>query len=118
MSQRVPRIILEELLESLQVIHEYTEHLSADAFFAQRMVQDAVVRRLEILGEAANQLPTEWKDQHAEVPWQIITGMRNRLIHGYFSIDLSLVWGTITRDLPPLEQQLRQIAQQEPPEEA
>ena len=112
MSERTPLAIISEMLESIEAIREYTTHLSEKEFAAQRLVQDAVIRRIEILGEAASQLPAEWKSTHPIVPWQIIAGMRNRLIHGYFSVDVGLVWETIRQDLPPLEGQLRQILQQ------
>ena len=112
MSERTPRAIVGEVLESISAIHEYTAQLSENDFVAQRLVHDAVIRRIEILGEAASQLPGEWKPAHPLIPWQIITSMRHRLIHGYFSVDLGLVWEKIQQDLPPLQQQLRQIRQQ------
>jgi uncharacterized protein with HEPN domain len=112
MSERTPRAIVGEMLESISAIQEYTAHLSEKEFVAQRLVQDAVIRRIEILGEATNQLPGEWKSAHPLVPWHIITSMRHRLIHGYFSVDLGLVWGTIHQDLPPLKEQSRLILQQ------
>jgi uncharacterized protein with HEPN domain len=91
MSERTPLAIVGEMLESIAAIQEYTAHLSEKEFVAQRLVQDAVIRRIEILGEVANQLPDEWKSAHPLIPWQIITSMRHRLIHGYFSVDLGLV---------------------------
>ncbi|HET9111254.1 MAG TPA: HepT-like ribonuclease domain-containing protein [Ktedonobacterales bacterium] len=74
-----------------------------------------VARRLEILGEAARQLPAEWKAQHTGAPWRVIAEMRNRLIHGYFSVDVGIVWRTVTQDLAPVEQELRRILAHEYP---
>lgn len=80
--------------------------------------QDAVVRRLEVLGEASTQLSAEWKARHPEASWRVIADMRNRLIHGYFSIDTGIIWQTITHDLTPLEQELRRILDSEYPSSA
>jgi uncharacterized protein with HEPN domain len=103
-------VIVGEMLDSVQAIRAYTRGLSREEFIARPMVQDAVLRRFEILGEAAKSLPPEWRQQHAEVPWRRIIDTRNRLIHGYFSVNVYLAWEAIERDIPELEEQLRQIA--------
>jgi uncharacterized protein with HEPN domain len=69
-------------------------------------LQDAVVRRLEIIGEGVKGLPQDWCDMHPEVPWRQIARMRDTLIHRYFSVDLEVVWQTVTVDIPALEPQL------------
>lgn len=114
MSDRSTKVILEEMLESAHAIQEYTASRTIDEFRSQRMVQDAVIRRIEILGEAARSLPSEWTRQHPEVPWPQIIAMRNRLIHGYFSVDIDLTLVVAHRDIPVLERQLQQLLDQEP----
>lgn len=70
---------------------------------AERMRQDAVIRKLEIIGEAVKQLSNATKESRSEIPWKQIAGMRDRLTHGYFGVDLALVWRVVERDLPALK---------------
>jgi uncharacterized protein with HEPN domain len=109
---RDPRIILDEILASITMIQSYLAQVTRDQFMAQPLVQDGVVRRLEIIGEAATQLPADLKARFTAVEWRAMTSMRNRLIHGYFAVNLAIVWDTIQRDLPVLETQIRAIRSQ------
>lgn len=106
--------LLEDMLDCVLAIQQYTSGLSENAFKMNRMAQDAVIRRFEILGEAATQVPQDYRQQHPEIPWGFMAGMRNRLIHGYFLVDLDVVWRTIQNDIPLLEAPLRQLLQQLP----
>ena len=74
-----------------------------------RMLQDAVIRNLEIIGEACANLTPEFRDSHSEVPWLKASAIRNRLVHGYFDVDLSVVWQTAREALPPFVAQVRAI---------
>src|SRR5690606_35415385 len=74
-----------------------------EAFSGERMRQDANLRKLEIIGEAVKRLSAETRRRHPEIPWQRIAGMRDRLTHAYFCVDLGLVWRVVDRDLPALE---------------
>lgn len=107
MTGRDAGILLKEMLESIAIIHEYLADIDQQAFLAHRITQDAVIRRLKILGEAASQLPSPVKDRFPAVDWRSITAMRNRLIHGYFTVNLTVVWNTAKSDLPLLEGQAR-----------
>ena len=98
--------LLEEILASAQLVRTYTTSLSKEDFLASTQVQDAVLRRIEIVGEGVKSIPPEWKDAHSEIPWRQIARMRDILIHRYFSVDLEVVWQTATHDLPELEGQL------------
>ncbi len=80
-----------------------------------RMLVLAVVKDLEIIGEAAGRISAECRARYPEIPWAVIVGMRNRLTHAYFSIDLDIVWDTATNDLAPLVEQLERVIQQEKP---
>ena len=106
---RDPRVILDEMLDCIHLIQSYTHGLSYETFATQQVVQDAVVLRIAILGEAASHLAEEDKARWTSVPWRVLTDTRNRLIHGYFAMRLDLVWQVITVDLPLLERQLRSI---------
>jgi uncharacterized protein with HEPN domain len=97
------------MLESIARIHHYIQGTTETQFQQNFEKQDAVVRRLEVLGEAATQLPAEWRARHPGIPWRIIADTRNRLIHGYFNVDISIVWQTISQDIGPLEIELRKI---------
>lgn len=100
------------MLDAIARIHEYTTGLDETAFTNTRLIQDAVVRNIEILGEAAQDMRKhcpEWADSHPDVPWQDIYGMRNRLAHGYFDVNYKAVWQVVVRELPELEPALHAI---------
>lgn len=104
-----PAIFLRHILESIQAIEEYTKELSEADFLADRRTQDAVVRRLEIIGEAVRKLPEETKKLASAVAWQQITAMRNILIHEYFGVDVKLVWRVVEKDLPPFKMHIEAL---------
>ncbi|MCL4543687.1 MAG: DUF86 domain-containing protein [Chloroflexi bacterium] len=89
--KRDPRLYLDDILEAIAAIAEYTQGVSQEEFLRNRLLQDAVVRRIEIIGEAANQLPQEAKEKALDIPWTDMVGMRNRVIHGYFGVSLARV---------------------------
>ncbi len=88
--------------------------LTFPEFKDDRLHQLAILKSVEIIGEAASQISAETKTGHPDVPWARIVGMRNRLVHGYFSIQLDRVWQTVQQDLPPLIVQLEALVPQEP----
>ena len=107
MTDRDAGILLREMLDSISIIQGHLNNVDEQGFLTHVVVQDAVIRRLEILGEIASRLPETLKDRFPSVDWRAITAMRNRLIHGYFTVDLSIVWNTVQTDMPILEQQAR-----------
>lgn len=104
-----PAIFLQHILESIQAIEEYTRGFSEESFLRDRRTQDAVVRRLEIIGEAVRKLPEATKDLASDAAWRQIIAMRNILIHEYFGVDLKLVWRVIEKDLPVLKQHIEAL---------
>lgn len=114
-SPRAPDILLREMLDSIARIRHYIQRTTEAQFRQNPEKQDAVVRRLEVLGEAAAQLPVDWRAQHPGIPWRTIADTRNRLIHGYFNVDIAIVWQTITHDIGPLEIELHNILAREFP---
>lgn len=97
------RVYLDDILDAIDKLQEYTRGLSFKEFDADYEKQDAVMRRLEIIGEAVKHLPKEAKEKYPAVPWRMIAGMRDILIHEYKSASLDRVWKVITDDLEPLK---------------
>lgn len=92
MSKRSPRLLLEDIIVSANKILAYTDQLSFEQFLSDDKTMDAVIRNFEIIGEAANRLPEEIKDQYSNVDWHRIRGFRNRIVHDYMGIDYNIVW--------------------------
>jgi uncharacterized protein with HEPN domain len=104
-SERDERLYLADILEAIDRINLYVAE-GRDAFLSDRKTQDAVVRNLEVIGEAAKNVTAATQAAHPEVPWRQIASTRNRVIHGYFSVDLDIVWNVVAVDLPPLRAQI------------
>lgn len=104
-----PQILFQHILESIGWIEKDISSLSEDEFYENVPMQDAVVRRLEIIGEAVRNLSSDIKESHPDTPWLDIADMRNKLIHEYFDVDLELVWEVIKKDLPPLKKQIQKL---------
>lgn len=100
---------VEDILEALDRIERYTEDMSEKAFCADNRSVDAVVRNLEIIGEAARRMPAEVVQRHPQIPWSHMAEMRHILVHEYHSVDSGIVWATAKHDLPPLREPLRAI---------
>lgn len=109
MSKRDWKIFVFDMLEAIDNILEYTTGINKDEFLAQKMIKDAVVRNLEILGEAANQIPLQICLQYAHINWADITGLRNIVIHQYFGVDYNIIWKIITDELNELRENLSKI---------
>jgi uncharacterized protein with HEPN domain len=99
------------MLEAIVRVRRYVGRKGRAAFLASPLLQDAVIRNIEVVGEAAGRVPPDYAAQHGSIPWRDITGMRHRLIHGYLKINLDTVWQAVKRDLPLLERNLRAILQ-------
>ncbi|CAG0999780.1 hypothetical protein METP2_03176 [Methanosarcinales archaeon] len=102
-----------DILEAIGSIKEYTHGMSYKEFIQDKRTRDAVVRNLEIIGEAAKNIPEYVKENYPEVNWKAITGMRDKLIHEYFGVSNPIVWETIIGDIPVFEAQIKEISQTE-----
>jgi uncharacterized protein with HEPN domain len=109
MSNRDPRLLLEDIAAAIEKILRYTDGLTMAGFKADDKTIDAVVRNLEIIGEAVRQIPSPFKEREKDVPWSQIAGLRNRIVHDYFGLDLEMIWYVITTDLPELKDRITRI---------
>lgn len=107
--RRDPRLYLEDILECISAIEEYTRGISRTEFFTKRLVQDAVLRRLELIGEAVKHVPKRLRDKYPDIPWRQIAGMRDILIHEYFGVTLENTWNVVQKDLPVLKAKLEEV---------
>ena len=102
-------VFLKDILQAIERIEEYTKDLSLEDFNKNQLVQDGVVRNLEIIGEAVKHLPKDIQKKHPHVEWKKIAGLRDILIHAYFGIDHDIVWDVITNKVPELKEQVLRI---------
>ncbi|PYL09317.1 MAG: hypothetical protein DME33_04440 [Verrucomicrobia bacterium] len=109
MSKRKPSLLLDDIRTSISKIERYIASLDEASFLADEKTIDAVVRNLEIIGEAVKQLPAEFKVQHSAIPWPQIAGLRNRIVHDYAGIDLKLVWNILQTAIPKLAVQIAEL---------
>lgn len=103
------RDYLADMLEAMTKARQFVEGMSFDQFSGDDKTVYAVIRALEIIGEAAKRIPAEVKAQQGSIPWREIAGMRDKLTHDYFGVNLTVVWKTVTEDLPALESGVRAL---------
>ncbi len=100
------KIFMEHILESMKRIEEFTEGISKQDFLDTVQIQDSVIRRLEIIGEASKNISAEFREIHSDVPWSEMARTRDKLIHGYFGVDLDLTWTIVKESLPDLKKKI------------
>jgi uncharacterized protein with HEPN domain len=110
---RTHRDFLADMLEALSKAGQFVEGMTYEQFSKDDKTVYAVTRALEIIGEAAKRVPAEVREQHRNIPWREISGMRDKLTHDYFGVNLFVVWRTVTEDLPSLESSLRSLLESE-----
>jgi len=97
---------INDILEAIDRIESYTENLTIDGFSESKLYQDAIVRNLEIIGEAVKRLPKELIKKYPEIEWKKIAGLRDILVHAYFGIDIEIVWDIVQNKIPELKDQI------------
>lgn len=103
---RNTNLLIEDLWEAVEKVERYTEGFEHDRFVKDEKTIDSVVRDFEIIGEAVGKLPQEFKDAHPDIPWKKIIGLRHRIVHDYFDVDVEIIWRILENDMPSLRQNL------------
>ncbi len=101
--RRTYRDYVQDILTSLQEIEEFTKEMDFESFAKDKKTVNAVIRSLEVMGEAVKKIPKEIRDKYPEIPWKYIAGMRDKLIHEYHGIDLEIIWEVVKKEAPPLK---------------
>jgi len=109
MSNIDPRLLLEDIVESIEKIRHFTVNIDFEEFINDAKTTDAVVRNFEIIGEAANKIPPEIKNRFSYIEWHRIVSIRNRIIHEYFGVDYSIIWKIIESNLDKLKSDIERI---------
>ncbi len=102
-------VYLQHIPDAVFKIESYIKGSNEEAFYKNTLIQDGVIRQIEIIGEAVKRLSSDLKDAHSHIPWQDIAGMRDKLIHDYFGVDVETVWLTVKNDIPVLKSQIKKI---------
>ncbi len=97
-------VYIRHIYDAILKIEEYTVTINYEDFVKQTLIQDGVIRQIEIIGEASKKLSAEFKKEYPNIPWKDIAGMRDKLIHDYFGVDVGVIWDTIERDIPLLKE--------------
>ncbi|HEJ83305.1 MAG TPA: DUF86 domain-containing protein [Desulfobacteraceae bacterium] len=103
------RLFLQDIFDACMYIQEFVEGMDSDSFVLDEKTCSAVVQKFEVIGEATKSIPQFVREQYPHIPWKDMAGMRDRLIHGYFGIDYSLVWEAVKQDIPTLKFHVREI---------
>jgi uncharacterized protein with HEPN domain len=103
------QVYIEHILQAVEKILEYSKDMSKNDFSNNEMVQDAVIRNIEIIGEATKKISDYFKASYPSIPWKLMAGMRDKLIHDYMGVDTEVIWKTMEKDIPLLKSLLLNI---------
>lgn len=109
MKEKDPIIYIRHIADSIKQIQAYTKEIDQEEFLKNRLIQDAVIRNFEVIGEATKNLSAEFRMNHSQIQWKQIAGMRDKLIHDYIGVDLWAVWATVEDVLPTFQAQITEI---------
>ncbi len=109
--KRDSRLYLDDIFDAIEKIQNYVEGLTFEQFSEDSKTVDAIVRNFEIIGEATKRISLETKEKYPQVPWKLMAGTRDKLIHEYFGVNLQVMWKAIKEDLPPLKRSIKQLLQ-------
>lgn len=105
-------IFIEHILDSMNNIEAFMKNISKDSFFKNKEKQSAVIRQIEIIGEAVKNIPDYFRNKHPDIPWKDIAGMRDKLMHHYFGVNLDTVWKVIQEDIPDLKTKILKVKEE------
>lgn len=106
MKQRNDEFFLQDIFDFCEHVEQYADGIEQSEFLENRMLQDALVRKLELIGEAAKNVSEETRKQNPNIPWREIMRMRDKVVHHYFRVDLEIVWQTVKKDVPKLKSEI------------
>lgn len=109
MRNKNPKIFLEDILESIERIKKYTKDKTLEEFLNSYEKQDAIMKRLEVIGEAVKNIPQEIRKEYPKIPWRDMAGIRDVLIHEYFGVNMKRVWDAAKNDIPKLKKQILEL---------
>ena len=104
---------IQDILEALGEVEDFTTGMQFEDFVEDKKTVNAVVRSLEVIGEATKKIPDNLRKKHSEIPWKRMAGMRDKLIHEYFGIDLEIVWEVVNNELPPIKPLIQKVLEEE-----
>jgi|SRR5690606_39072947 len=107
--KKPPVIYLQHILECIKRIHMYTDDIDEATFLKDTLIQDAIIRNFEVIGEAVKKLDGDFRSDYPNIPWKNIAGMRDKLIHDYIGVDVWAVWGVVEDVIPSFESQIKDI---------
>lgn len=110
--KRDNKLFVRDIIDAMESIEGFIGNMTLDKLRKDEKTSSAVLRKFEIIGEAAKYMPKEIKDKYKDIPWKSMVGMRDRLIHAYFGIDYNLVWSAIKSEIPKLKPQLKKMLSQ------
>ncbi|MEK6906177.1 MAG: DUF86 domain-containing protein [Nanoarchaeota archaeon] len=108
-----PIVFIEHILKNIESIESSLKHIQMEVFLKNTDLSDAIIRRLEIISEATKNIPLSFRKKYSYVEWQKIAGLRDKLIHHYFGVDLESIWKVVKDDLPKLKENIKKIIKQE-----
>jgi len=109
MKRRDLRDYLQDILDAVDDVESFVGNLTYEEFIHDRKTLNAVIRSIEVIGEASKKLPDALKAKYSELPWREITGMRDKLIHAYFGMDTETIWKTVKENIPPLKKSIQKM---------
>jgi uncharacterized protein with HEPN domain len=107
--KRDDTVYLHHILDAIDLIEGYTKGMTENEFLSNSMAHDAVIRQIEIIGEAARNVSDEFQEKYPRLPWAKMIGIRNKIIHEYFNVNFAIVWDTVKEDLPILKKSIKKI---------